>query len=64
MNDVYITKSDEACIITSYAIRNEGEFFPIYSLVRYTFAGYIPDANKIAKMVNKYVYKEVKALKK
>jgi hypothetical protein len=46
MNDVYITKSDEACIITSYAIRSEGEFFPIYSLVRYTFAGYIPDANK------------------
>ncbi|MBR5853311.1 MAG: hypothetical protein IKY74_03830 [Alistipes sp.] len=52
---IFLSKRGTTHLTTLRAIRSEGEFFPIESLVRYTFAGYTPDADKIAKMVDKYI---------
>ena len=50
----YITKNGEAHLTSQQEIRGEGEFYPIDSLIRHTFAGYAPDVDKIKQMVSKY----------
>ena len=50
----YITKNGEAHLTSQQEIRGEGEFYPIDSLIRHTFAGYAPDVDKIKQMVRKY----------
>ena len=50
----YVTKNGEAHLTSQQEIRGEGEFYPIDSLIRHTFAGYAPDVDKIKQMVRKY----------
>ena len=50
----YVTKNGDTRLTSQQEIRCEEEFFPISSLVRQTFSGYAPDANKIEQMVSKY----------
>ena len=51
---LYFAKNGEAHLTSQQEIRGEGEFYPIDSLIRHTFAGYAPDVDKIKQMVSKY----------
>ena len=51
---LYFAKNGEAHLTSQQKIRGEGEFYPIDSLIRHTFAGYAPDADKIKQLVSKY----------
>ena len=52
---LYLSELGQTHLTTLEAIRGEGEFFPIRSLVRKTVLGYAPDAYEIELMVTKYV---------
>ena len=54
----YVTKNGDTRLTSQQEIRCEEEFFPISSLVRQTFLGYAPDADKIEQMVSKYEDKQ------
>lgn len=54
----YVTKNGDTRLTSQQEIRCEEEFFPISSLVRQTFSGYAPDADKIEQMVSKYEDKQ------
>ena len=53
-----VTKNGDTRLTSQQEIRCEEEFFPISSLVRQTFSGYAPDADKIEQMVSKYEDKQ------
>ena len=55
---LYVTKNGDTRLTSQQEIRCEEEFFPISSLVRQTFSGYAPDADKIEQMVSKYEDKQ------
>ena len=55
---LYHTSRGEIRLTTHQEIGCEDEFFPINSLVRHTFDGYAPDADKIEQMVIKYEDKQ------
>ena len=55
---IYVTKNGDTRLTSQQEIRCEEEFFPISSLVRQTFLGYAPDADKIEQMVSKYEDKQ------
>ena len=52
---LYLSELGQTHLTTLEAIRGEGEFFPIKSLVRKTVLGYAPDSHEIELMVTKYV---------
>ena len=55
---LYVTKNGDTRLTSQQEIRCEDELFPISSLVRQTFSGYAPDADKIEQMVSKYEDKQ------
>ena len=55
---LYLDERGQTYLTTLRAIRGEGEFFPITSLIRHIFVGYTPNVDKIEQMVEKYIDRE------